>query len=448
MTSQPISLLRGQNHVATIRVELGGAPLDLSTASAATFIAKPSEYSPAVKITKTLGSGVAAGATGSALITITTSDAAALDISESYSWTLTATIDGTAAVVARGVLTAIGTPQQFVDDGVDQVARDASAAALALAPQAAAATTAAHNDDHGAHGFGVYTVDQLNAFTGSNRPTGVVYCSDCLTTGGFGSPVVWTGSQWVSTCASVPATTDYLTFFRALRNAGVAVAGKKTATVFPRPQRFGASWAGVAGTGSGIGVGGDLSTLSYDTGTTTTGYSTAATFNNVASLLSRPSAGVKPVTTAAYYAADSFLSALSDSTQEFAVVQGMLDSNGANTLSTATIAFVTDRGNALGIGNTGNSANMFAVCRSSSTNTVIDCGVALTASQDSARRLEILLISESAKFYADGVLVAEITTNIPTLASSGQARSLIVKSAGTTPRVLRVSDEFFGIRYA
>lgn len=151
MTSQPISLLRGQNHVATIRVELGGAPLDLSTASAATFIAKPSEYSPAVKITKTLGSGVAAGATGSALITITTSDAAALDISESYSWTLTATIDGTAAVVARGVLTAIGTPQQFVDEGVDQVARDAAAAALALAPQAAAASTDSHNADAGAH---------------------------------------------------------------------------------------------------------------------------------------------------------------------------------------------------------------------------------------------------------------------------------------------------------
>ena len=157
MTSQPISLLRGQNHVATIRVELGGAPLDLSTASAATFIAKPSEYSPAVKITKTIGSGVAAGATGSALITITTSDAAALDISESYSWTLTATIDGTAAVVARGVLTAIGTPQQFVDDGVDRVARDAAAAALALAPQsaatAAAAAVAAHNADGGAHGL-------------------------------------------------------------------------------------------------------------------------------------------------------------------------------------------------------------------------------------------------------------------------------------------------------
>lgn len=300
----------------------------------------------------------------------------------------------------------------------------------------------------GAYGAApVFTVAQLNALVAGNRPP-IAYCSDCLVPEGVGSPVIWSGTQWVSTCASVPATTDPLAFFRAVRKAGVVLAAAKTATVFPRPQRFGAAWAGGAGTGNGIGSGGDLSTLSYDTGTTTTGYSTAATFNNVASLLSRPSAGVKPVTTAVYYAADSFLSALSGATEEFAAVQGMLDSNGVNTLGTASIAFVTDRGNALGIGNTGNSDNLFAVCRAASTNTVVDCGVALTAAQDTARWLEILLVAGSAKFYVAGALVAEITTNIPTLASAGQGRSLIVKSAGTTSRSLRVSDEFFGVRYA
>lgn len=191
-----------------------------------------------------------------------------------------------------------------------------------------------------------------------------------------------------------------------------------------------------------------MSTLAYETGTATTGYATATSYNYAASLLARAPASVKAITTSAYYAADSFLSALSDAENEFAVVHGVMDSDGVNTLSSATISFVTDRGNVLGIGNTGNSANLFAVCRNSSTNTVVDCGVALTVSQDTATRLEILLTAGSAKFYVSGALAAEITTNIPTMVSSGQARSLIVKSTGETPRLLRVSDEFFGLRYS
>lgn len=151
MTSQPISLIRGQSHTATIRIELGGASLDLATASAATFTARPSEYSPVAKITKALGAGVTAGVAGLATVALTTGDTAELDISNSYSWVLTATVSDVEHIVARGVLTAIGAPQQFVDEGVDQVARDAAAAALALAPQAAAAAVAGHDASPTAH---------------------------------------------------------------------------------------------------------------------------------------------------------------------------------------------------------------------------------------------------------------------------------------------------------
>ena len=117
MTSQPISLIRGQSHTATIRIELGGASLDLATASAATFTARPSEYSPVAKITKALGAGVTAGVAGLATVALTTGDTSELDISNSYSWMLTATVSDVEHIVARGVLTAIGAPQQFPDEG-------------------------------------------------------------------------------------------------------------------------------------------------------------------------------------------------------------------------------------------------------------------------------------------------------------------------------------------
>ena len=149
MNSQPISLIRGHDSVAPVRIELGYAPLDLSTATAATFTAKPGELSTIVKITKTLGSGVTAGLLGLANISFSVADMAELDVSNSYTWSLTATVGGVASIVARGVLTAIGEPQQFVDEGVDQVARDL--AASKASPEQVAAATAAHNAAPGAH---------------------------------------------------------------------------------------------------------------------------------------------------------------------------------------------------------------------------------------------------------------------------------------------------------
>ena len=149
MNSQPISLIRGHDSVVPVRIELGYAPLDLSTATAATFTAKPGEFSTVVKITKTLGSGVTAGLLGLANISFSVADMAELDVSNSYTWSLTATVGGVASIVARGVLTAIGEPQQFVDEGVDQVARDL--AASKASPEQVAASTAAHNAAPNAH---------------------------------------------------------------------------------------------------------------------------------------------------------------------------------------------------------------------------------------------------------------------------------------------------------
>ena len=142
MNSQPISLIRGHDSVVPVRIELGYAPLDLSTATAATFTAKPGELSTVVKITKTLGSGVTAGLLGLANISFSVADMAELDVSNSYTWSLTATVGGVASIVARGVLTAIGEPQQFVDEGVDQVARDLAASKASPAQVAAAAAAA------------------------------------------------------------------------------------------------------------------------------------------------------------------------------------------------------------------------------------------------------------------------------------------------------------------
>ena len=143
MNTQPFSITRGQGKTQTIRVELDGDPLNLSTASAAQLTITPSALSPAVLLTKTLGAGVAAGAAGYATITLTAADPAAIDSIGSGVWSLLATINGTAVIVARGTVAITGPAQQFVDEGVDQTARDLAASATAA--------VLAHNADAAAH---------------------------------------------------------------------------------------------------------------------------------------------------------------------------------------------------------------------------------------------------------------------------------------------------------
>lgn len=66
-----------------------------------------------------------------------------------------------------------------------------------------------------AHGFGVYTVAQLNAFTNANRPTVPVDCSDCISPHGYGAKVCWDAlsSAWRIVDCGILATTDFAAFF-------------------------------------------------------------------------------------------------------------------------------------------------------------------------------------------------------------------------------------------
>lgn len=150
MNYQTISLIRGQAHVATVRLEGdGGVPFDLSTASAATFTATVSAINTTAKITKELGSGLAAGAAGYATITLGADDTSSLISPSALVWTISATVDDMAAVVAKGSLSVAAAPQVIVREGVDQVARDLAGAAttpdeatVIAAAQAAAAVAA------------------------------------------------------------------------------------------------------------------------------------------------------------------------------------------------------------------------------------------------------------------------------------------------------------------
>ena len=146
MNTQPFSITRGQGKTQTISVELGGAPLNLATASAATLTIRPSEFSTAVLVTKSLGSGIAAGTLGYATITLTAGDTAAIDAIGSGFWSLAVELSGVPSfVAARGTVAITGPAQQFVKEGVDQVARDAAAAAQAAsAPASHATDPAAH----------------------------------------------------------------------------------------------------------------------------------------------------------------------------------------------------------------------------------------------------------------------------------------------------------------
>ena len=137
MNTQPFSITRGQGKTQTISVELGGAPLNLATASAATLTIRPSEFSTAVLVTKSLGSGIAAGTLGYATITLTAGDTAAIDAIGSGFWSLAVELSGVPSfVAARGTVAITGPAQQFVKEGVDQVARDAAAAAQAASAPA------------------------------------------------------------------------------------------------------------------------------------------------------------------------------------------------------------------------------------------------------------------------------------------------------------------------
>jgi hypothetical protein len=305
---------------------------------------------------------------------------------------------------------------------------------------------AAHNADASAHGFGVYTVAQLNAFTSANRPTGCVYCSDCLVRDGVGSPVVWNGTQWVCTCSGLPATTDLLTFFRGVRRAGLQASSDSTSVEILRPTRFGQSWGVAVGTGAGSSPGGDLGTLFFSTGSTSTGYSGGTTYNFIVGAPGVADTNSARTPAALYYANSLSCSALSSATDEYLTLSGFTDVNTGGGIGTFGALVAYDRGNTLGA-NAENTHNLIAIARASSVSTPVLSSVPMPTDRKAGVLVEILFTPGRCQFYANGTIFADITTNLPVLSNLLQPRSLIIKTVGTTSRSLSTYREVVAARF-
>lgn len=306
---------------------------------------------------------------------------------------------------------------------------------LAAANAAKGAITT-HNGDATAHGFGVYTVAQLNAFTDSNRPIGCVYCTDCLTPEGVGSPVVWSGTQWVTTCSGIPATTDLLTYFRGVRAAGrtfYSAAGKLTRFA-KNPAELSVNQFTNSGADSGVSIGFDGEGNSLSTGSTSTGMTRVSDYAD-AMIIGESSGGRSGKNM--YVAATVWFSALSTSADEYHARIGISSANATTSLGTSEVCLVYDRANTLGL--SGTPGCWLAVSRSLSVNTTTPLTNVPTTDIGVAQELEVLLTTTASHFYINGILVAEHTTNIPvgTPAKVLRPNLSISKIAGTASIGLR-----------
>ena len=309
-------------------------------------------------------------------------------------------------------------------------------------------TPASHLTAPDAHGFGVYTVAQLNAFTNANRPIGCVFCSDCLTPEGVGSPVVWSGTQWMCTCASIPATTDELAFFRALRLSGkdffsdAAIFGR----VASRP--FGVTPA--TGNGGAVAPLSDGEGMQYGTGTANNGYAFSVLPNSMALRLGAN--GSKAVGNI-YTAAEVYIPDPSSAADIFAAIGVGLISNGTspNALAASAVGLYYDPQNAYGLGNTGGIANWLAVTRNASVQSITDTGVAPTSTFATRQLLETVVTPTTVRFFIAGTEIASIPqTNIPTAVTLMQSTG-IVKIGGTTgtaARSVRARKTCVAVRYS
>lgn len=299
---------------------------------------------------------------------------------------------------------------------------------------------AAHNADAYAHGFGVYTVAQLNAFTSTNRPTGCVYCADCLVPEGVGSPVVWNGTAWVCTCSNMPVTTDLVTWYRALAlNSGYSGNTKRTAatsslpafssqnsgSIYPRPE-------------SGIGSGPTIGIFGSSGSSATAGVRV------------NPIGGYGVLSTAR---AQSFyrrfrvgFSVVSDATNCFNFRDGC-DGSGSYSLGVDALGWVYDNGNTLGALNPTSTNTLIFFSRSASVNALVDTGVAVVGGLPTEFTLEMLFDGTSLIPYINGVAytpiaAASVPANLPL------GFFAFNKSAGTTARTFTHSSGFSAVRYA
>ena len=291
-----------------------------------------------------------------------------------------------------------------------------------------------------------YTVAQLAALPAADRRQ-CVYCTDCLTPEGTGSPVVWTGTAWVCTCSGMPVTTDLMTFFRALASVGKEHAS--SAGAYYRQGIYSSLSASVpVGTGASASLAYDLASSVWQTGTDSGGGSVRDQqyINGVDFGTQAVYQGA--VLSAAFAAETTWFGALSTAALEYSYRRGFIPTVGT-ALSSNEACFVVDRGNALGIGNTTNSPNWFAMCRAGSVWTVVNTGVAPATSFGGRQELSILLLRGSCVFTINGVNVATITTNVPSDATARamQAGSVFVKTVGAAHAYRYVRNRGAGVRF-
>lgn len=313
---------------------------------------------------------------------------------------------------------------------------------------AAAASTASHLTAPDAHGFGVYTVAQLNAFTSANRPIGCVFCSDCLTPEGVGSPVVWSGTQWMCTCASIPATTDELAFFRALRLSGKDFFSDAALfnRVASRPYGVGT----LTGNGGASSLLYDGETTGYGTGVQVNGYAFSCQPNSIALLLG---SNYFKAISSIYTAAEVFLQAPSSAADIFAVIgTGLVSYDTApNTLAASAVGLYYDPQNAYGLGNTGGIANWLAVTRRASVQSMTNTGVAPTSTFATRQLLETVVTPTTVRFFIAGTEIASIPqTNIPATAVLMQSTGIVKigGTTGTTSCSMRARKTCVAVRYS
>lgn len=174
----------------------------------------------------------------------------------------------------------------------------------------------------------------------------------------------------------------------------------------------------VSTTGSGSSVTRAQGTTILSTGTTTTG---DATFFKDGSAINFDTKKV--------VSARVLLSTASDGTNTFTARFGLCNSGNFTTF-----------GAGFRYSSTENGGNWVAFCTMSSVSSVVNTIIAPSFgsyASNTGQILSVELTAADCKFYINGVLVATITTNVPTLVVARAPGIQIVKSAGTTSRDIR-----------
>lgn len=299
----------------------------------------------------------------------------------------------------------------------------------------------------GAHGYDSKTAEELNAYTNDNRPTADMYCSDCLALNGVGSETYFDRqtSVWRQKGTGLLVTTDVLTFFRSLATSGRDVFADKV--VFHQQSSAPFGQAATFANGGSVRQNYDGRSVYWSTGTSSAIATVAdAAYNSV--LCFGPVGRLAMA--AAYVCEDVWFSNLSDATEEYSYRRGFLNPAAA-TLGPNEAGLLYDRGNALGLGNTGNSPNWITYTRAGTVNTIGVTNVIPATAIANRQRIEVLLTLGKCRFFIAGTELPELTTNVPADLAANFAlssKSALIRSVGSSERVRNATRRFFGIYYA